>query len=297
MRFRPHGLLERVARLILVRDYESVPRLVLQVCRVDPRCRGYGDAAAAAVALDAAVDKPPASGGSYGRPDLTVIHLALDAGPAWLAATCACSLARSGVEPLTAGLLASYAVIAEGRVVSEHGFILASSMIAAMLSTGYEPSHAPLLARRSSGLSAALFYLAHTARPRPSWAPRMGYAGLPDIHGDEAPQLLIEQSVDLSRVLEAAAETSILWRDFMEGLPRVLDLARLPPDAAIVEAVRVYSRDSGLARRRCGAFMPRRDPRDAWLSSLSGCSPGDAVDLGLLAALLSILEERYPARL
>ncbi len=294
MRFPPHRLREKLERLIVV-GVGALVEYSRRICGSAPysaECEALSDAVAAVVALDAGTAKPPAAGCGYGRSGLTRVELALAAGPAARAAHCTCSLVRAGVEPGIAALLAPLHVLAEPRSWGEHGYILASSLVTAALVAFGDALRVSRVVGEADVLGSVLFYAAHLLRPPPSWAGRIAYQGLPDITSPTSPLELLAGKVPLRRVLLAASESSILWRDVIEGLPRASSLSTLPPDAAIVEAVRLYAGESGIARRR-GA-RAGWDPRDAWLASLTGFSPGDAVDLGLLAALLSLLERLYP---
>ncbi len=290
MRFPPHRLHEELERLIFIGVDVLVEYSERVCCLVasNSNCSILGDAAAAVVALDAATVKPPAAGCGYGRRGLTRVELALAAGPAARAVRCTCNLVHAGVSPGVAALLAPLHVLAEPRSWAEHGYILASSLAVAALVEMGDARRVARVVQEAGALGSALFYAAHLVRPPPSWAGRLAYQGLPDITSPTSPLDSLVERVPLQRVLAAAGESSILWRDVIEGLPRASSLSTLPPDAAIVEAVRVYAGESGVARRR--GRGAGRDPRDAWLASLTGFSPGDAVDLGLLAALLSLLD-------
>ena len=251
-------------------------------------CRLLGRAAAAAAALDAATEKPPAAGGGLGLPWLTRLELAEAAGALYEAAALACTASVCGVEPPVAAPLAAIYSALLGGLEAQEGSLVAVSIAAALLphaSWRVEslPSALDLL-RGDRGLGAALLYALFSMRSR-GYTARMLYT-LPDIGDPSSPHLVLEEGVGILDVLRVAGETSIVYRDIAEGFVRSLELSTLPPDEAIVEAVAVYGRESGLLRRRGCAWSG--SGLDSWWDALaSRCSPGDAVDLGVLAAFLS----------
>ena len=280
----------RYPRYLLMRFTPSIP--------VSP-CRLVARAAAAALALDASVEKPPAAGCSLGLPWITRIDLAMAVGAAYEASFLACLASLCGVEPAVAAPAAALYVSLAGGGEAEEGAIVAFAVTSALLprvewSVDMLPGAVSLL-YRDDGLGAALFYTLLSMRSR-SYTPRMGYR-LPDVTTPSAAIEVLESGVTLGDVLGAAGETSIVYRDIVEGFVRSLELSQLPPDEAISEAVTVYARDSGVLRRR-GCRGDEPGGRDAWWRALeSRCTPGDAVDLGLLASFLGLLRKLYPALL
>ncbi|AEM37906.1 hypothetical protein Pyrfu_0034 [Pyrolobus fumarii 1A] len=248
-----------------------------------------------AAGLDALLEKPPAAGGLYGKPDLTPIDLASVPGLVWQTTMASCSLGLSPATPAGLALAPALATVSlQPRGNAAQGVLAALSLIAFALPradwrTDRVPGALLHIMEGDDGLGSALFYATLVAS-RPGFLARLSYAGLPDATDPCSPRELIIARKTLATILRIAGETSILWRDFVEGLPRILSLSKLHPLLAYSETFRVYGLESGVARRRSGgATITRWHPRDSWLAGMSGASPGDVADLAVVAAGLAIL--------
>ncbi len=263
-------------------------------------CRLLARAAAAAAAVDAATEKPPAAGGGLGLPWLTRVELGAAAGAFYEAAFAACLGSLCGIEAPVAAMGAALAASELGGLEAEEGALVAVSIASSLLPLAeWRVDRLPgatLLLGEDDGRGAALFYALLARRAR-SYTPRMGYT-LPDVSDPSSPMEVLEARVTLLDALRVAGETSVVYRDVAEGFARSLELSTLPPDEALVEAVRVYSGDSGVARRRGCSGLGGRGWRDSWWTGLvERCSPGDAADLGVLAAFLSLTRKLHPTLL
>ena len=262
-------------------------------------CRLLGRAAAAAAALDAATEKPPAAGGSLGLPYIDRVALAGSAGTLYEAAYTSCLATLCGFRAPVAAAAGPLLAAALGGFEAEEGALVAVAAASSLLPLGgWAVDRLPglvALLGEDDGLGAAMLYALFSMRSR-SYTPRMGYA-LPDVNDASSAALVLEEGVTLLDVLRAAGETSLVYRDIVEGFPRSLELSLLPADEALVEAVVSYSVDSGVARRR-GCRPAGVEWSDSWWAGIGGrCSPGDAVDLGVLAAFLSLARKLDPALL
>ena len=272
-------------------DYEALRAHAIRslLDSIEEECIRVALAAAWATGLDAVLEKPYGVGGLWGRRRLNPLRMAAVPGIAWSTAAAACTAGARRGEPWTALLAALGAATLQPGSLAQ-GALVPLSLVAYTVGRGEEPEAVARIVWEDDGLGAALLYAIITVS-QPGYLHRLGYSGLPDATNPCSPLEALEKRVKLGEVLTVAGETSLAYRDLVEGLPRAQSLASNPV-TAFWEALRVYAMDSGLLRRRCGS-----KPADQRLAVIEGCTAGDVIDLGVLASFLSLLDSLDPTLL
>ncbi len=274
---------DAMRRAILECDRRSLREYALATLTgsIDARCLEVARAAAWAVGLDAVIEKPYAAGGSIGRPGMNPLLMASLPGLAWSLAATACTIGVEGGSVGDALLPALAATLLQPGSLAQ-GVFIALALVAHAIGREGRAEHVAITIWEDDGVGSAIFYEV-VAAAQPHYLYRIGYSGLPDVSEPCASLGVLTAGVPLGEILRISGETSIVYRDIVEGLPRARSLA-LDPVTTYWEAIRVYVDESGLMRR-CGAKP--LDPRNA---AIEGCTAGDVLDLAVLASFLALLD-------